>query len=128
MRRGAFALALVLSGCSGFTDPATRLAYDLENANGELGARDGARYTLLHAVPSAAGECEGPYKVQLDQVGAIIVWCYDEAGNTVSSHSTSYHRNFADTPRTIILDKPAGETLRIELVRRNGRAAIVGAS
>ena len=122
------AVALALSGCSGFTDPATRLAYDLEEASGELGPNEGARLTAVHATPSAAGECEGPYRVQLDQVGALFVWCRDARGATVSSHSTTYHGSYVDTPRTIMVDKPAGTPLRIELARRSGRATIVGAS
>ena len=55
-------------------------------------------------------------------VGALIVWCRDARGDTVSSHSTSYHRDYVDTARTIILDTPARAPLRIELVRRSGRA------
>jgi hypothetical protein len=62
--------------------------------------------------------------VQLDQVGAIIIWCYDTAGHTVSSHSTTYHSRFVNTPQTYLLDKPAGATLTIELERRHGRAVI----
>lgn len=115
--------ALLLGGC--FTDAATRLAYDIEAGAGRVGRADGARYTLVHRVPSSVGECIGPYRVQLDKVGAIIVWCKDAAGDaTVSSHSTSYHGRFVDTPETRIVDKPAKEALVIDLERRDGRIVI----
>lgn len=114
----------LLSGCDLFTDAATRIAYDIESATKELG-HEGDRYTLYHAVPSRRGECDGPYKVQFDEVGALIVWCKDEAGEVVASPGTSYHRRFVDTPETYILDKAAGETLVVELERRDGRAVIV---
>lgn len=114
---------LLLSGC--VTDAATRLAYDIEAAAGRVGRPDGARYTLVHRTPSNSGECVGPYKVQLDNAGLIVVWCKDATGDrTVSSHSTSYHRRFVDTPETHILDKPAGEALVIDLERRGGRVVI----
>ena len=116
------ALALLLAGC--LTDAATRLAYDLEAGAGRLGREDGASYTVVHRAPSKAGECEGAYRVQLDKVGAIIVWCKDSNDKTVSSHSTSYHGRFVETPATHILDKPAREALFIELERRGGRAVI----
>lgn len=113
-----------ITGCSGMTDAATRIAYDIEAGVDQLGEDDGAKYTIRHDTPSKSGECEGPYKAQFDKVGALIVWCYDAGGQTVSSHSTSYHRRFVDTPRTAIVDKPARATLSIDLERRDGRAVI----
>jgi hypothetical protein len=115
---------LLLVGC--FTDAATRLAYDIEAGAARIGKVNGDKFIIEHRAPSKAGECQGSYKVQLDKVGAIIVWCMDDTGaDVVSSHSTSYHARFVDTPRTYILDKQAGETLLIELERRGGRAVIV---
>lgn len=109
------------------TDAATRLAHDIEAGADRVGRADGARYTLVHRVPSSAGECVGPYRVQFDQVGAIIVWCKDATGDTtVSSHSTSYHARFVDTPEARIVDKPAKDALVIDLERRGGRVVIVG--
>jgi hypothetical protein len=114
---------LLLSGC--FTDAATRLAFDIEAAAGRVGRSEGSQYTLVHRTPSKSGECVGPYKVQLDHVGAIVIWCKDAtADKTVSSHSTSYHGRFVDTPETRILDKPAADPLVIELERRGGRVVI----
>jgi hypothetical protein len=114
---------LFLAGC--WTDPATRLAHDLESASGRVGASEGATLELVHRVPSKSGECTGAYRVQFDQVGALIVWCKDAAGQTtVSSHSTSSHRRHLDTPATIIVDKTAGAALVIQLERRGGRVRI----
>jgi len=103
------------TGCDVATDPATWLAYDLEA---------GATYSVQHNQPSKSGECIGPYKVQLDKVGALIIWCNDASGHTVSSHSTSYHARFVETPQTFTLEKPAGMALTIDLERRNDRAVI----
>jgi hypothetical protein len=117
-------LLATTAGCDVFTDAATRLAYDIEAGAGKLGREDGARYSIQHKTPSKSGECVGPYTVQFDKVGALIIWCKDAAGQTVSSHSTSYHARFVDTPKTYILDKQAGATLTIDIERRNGRAVI----
>jgi len=117
-------LMLLISSCGSFTDPATRIAYDIEESVKQLKKR-GDKYTLYHKTPSKTGECEGPYKVQFDKVGALIIWCNNEAGDTISSHSTSYHGRFVDTPETYILDKGAGETLVIELERHSNKAVIL---
>jgi hypothetical protein len=66
--------------------------------------------------------------VQLDKVGALIVWCKDMAGNTVASGSTTWHSRFIDTPQTHIVEKDAGTTLVIEIERRAGRAVVIDAS
>jgi len=129
MRGSRFLLLLaslaVATGCDILTDAATRIAYDIEAGAGRLGNDPGAHYRIDHKTPSKRGDCDGPYTVQLDKVGALIIWCKDAAGRTTASHSTSYHARFVDTPQTWILDKPAGATLAIELERRGGRAVIV---
>ena len=112
------------TGCDVATDPATRLAYDLEAGTGRLGREAGATYSIQHNMPSKSGECIGPYKVQFDKVGALIIWCNDATGHTVSSHSTSYHARFVETPQTYIVEKPAGTALTIDLERRIGQAVI----
>jgi hypothetical protein len=116
---------LLAAGCDGFTDPATRLAADIEAASNRLGGAAGATYTASHETPSKAGDCAGPYTVQFDRFGALIIRCRNAAGATVSRHSTTYHARFVDTQRTFILDKPSGSTLAIDLQRRNGRAVII---
>ncbi len=125
------AIALVvpaLAACGAFTDAATRIAHDIESQSGRLGALEGASLTIRHATPSKSGECTGPYKVQFDKVGALVLWCYDAAGATMSSHSTTYHARFVDTRETYIVGKPAAAVLTIRLERRNGRAVIVEVS
>jgi hypothetical protein len=54
----------------------------------------------------------------------MIVWCRDAAGETVSSHSTSSHARYVETPETYLVHKAAGETLIIDLERRGGRAVV----
>lgn len=125
-RVSLMATALIAAaGCDIATDPATRLASDIEAGADRLGNEDGANHTVHHATPSKSGECTGPYKVQLDQVGAMIIWCKDANGETVSSHSTSYHSKFVETPQTFLLDKNVGEALVIDLERRGSRAVVV---
>jgi len=124
-RFALYGVLATLAACGIGTDAATRLASDIEAGAGHLGSAPGARYTIADATPSKGGECTGPYTVQLDRVGALIVWCKDAAGHTVSSHSTSYHTRFVDTERTFLLDKPAGSTLAIDHERRGGRAVVV---
>lgn len=117
-------LIFPLAGC--FTDAATRLASDLESGAARVGPSEGARWTVTHRTPSKHGECEGDYTVQVDKVGAIIIWCKDRLGTTVvSSHSTTYHARFVDTPRTYLLEKKAGEPLAIELQRQHGRVVVI---
>ena len=118
------AVLALTAGCDAFTDAATRIANDIEVNENRLGKENGAKYSIQHHTPSAAGQCTGPYTVQFDRVGALINWCKDEKGNTVSSHSTTYHARFVDTPETYILDKPAGSTLTIDIERRGSRAVI----
>ena len=120
------AAAIAASACDFATDPATRLAYDIEAGADLLASDNGATFNIRHATPSKSGECTGPYKVQLDKVGALILWCKNAAGETVSSHSTSYHARFVEMPQTYLVDKEAGETLTLALERRGGRAVIVG--
>jgi hypothetical protein len=119
----AFVL-MSMAGCSVVTDAATRLANDIKDGASRLGGEDGAVHSVHHRTPSASGQCTGPYKLQLDKVGAIIIWCKDANGETVSSHSTTYHGRYVDTPATYLLDKEAGTTLIIDLERRGGRAVV----
>jgi len=124
LRITALVAILSLSGCDVFTDAATRLAYDIESAAKKL-KNHGDRFTLYHETPSKRGECSGPYTVQLDKVGALIIWCRDENGEVLSSPGTSYHRRFVHTPETYYLDMEAGETLIIDLEQKGSKAVIV---
>ena len=111
-------------GCDSFTDPATRLAYAIEGGVSNLKHQPGAQYLIEHHSPRDGDECAGPYKVQLDKVGAIIIWCLDATGSVETSHSTSYHARFVSTQETILLEKPAGSMLTITLERQEGLAVI----
>lgn len=124
LRMAALVAVFLSSGCDLFTDAATRLAYDIESAAKEL-KNHGDKFTLYHKTPSKRGECGGPYTVQLDKVGALVIWCKDENGKVRASPGTSYHRRFVQTPVTYYLDKAAGETLVIELERKGDKAVIV---
>jgi hypothetical protein len=125
---GPFLLVCLIlaTGCNVFTDPATRLAYGIEAGASQLGSVDGSTYSIQGLTPATSHECNGPYTVQLDKLGALIVWCTDAAGQTTASGSTSYHARFVDTPKTYIVNKPAGSTLTIDLERQHGHAIIVG--
>ena len=116
-------MSATIAACDILTDSATRLAYDIEAGVDDLGHESGATYSIQHT-PAEADECSGSYKVQLDKVGALIVWCKDASGSTVASGSTTYHSRYIDTPQTHILEKQAGTTLIVEIERRNGRAVV----
>ena len=75
--------------------------------------------------PSRAGQCDGPYRVQLDKVGAMIIWCKDTAGKTVSSHEYVFPR--AVRGHAAHLDRGQGRGAKRSsstLERRGGRAVI----
>jgi hypothetical protein len=63
------AATLAFAACGIATDPATRLAADLEDGADRLRPDDGATDSVHHATPSYPGQCDGPYKVQIDEVG-----------------------------------------------------------
>lgn len=122
---GGIALAcLILAGCS---DGATRLAYQIEAETAAFARAGESRATLVHRPLRRWGNgCAEAYKVQIDKVGALIIWCLDSrTGATTGSHSTSYHARFVDTPQTWIIEKKAGEALYIDLVKRGGKAEVV---
>ena len=119
-----FLIAVAGTGCDSFTDPATRLAYAIEGGVGNLRHKPGSEYLIDQFSPQAGDECAGAYKVQLDKVGAIIIWCMDASGAVESSHSTSYHARFVNTADTFLIEKPAGSALTVTLQRRDGLAVI----
>lgn len=116
--------ALLLCGCGGLTDPATRLGYQLESGASRLDAEESSSLVLGDLDPARGEECAGPYKVQLDQHGGLVIWCYDAQGNTVSSHSTSHHADHVAFARTFIFERPAGATFGVRLERSQGRAVV----
>ena len=68
-----FSFLALTAGCDAFTDAAIRIAYDIEAGAGHLGKEAGAIYSIRHKTPSKSGECVGPYMVQLDKVGALVI-------------------------------------------------------
>jgi len=55
----------------------------------------------------------------------LVIWCKNENDEVLSSHGTSYHRRFVQTPETYYLDKEAGDALVIELEQKGSKAVIV---
>ncbi len=115
---------LALSACNVLSDPATDLAYAIESEVNRLGQDEGSAYTIEYAPPTKWVEHGGTYTVQLDKVGALIVWYKDAGGKVTASGSTSYVARFVDIPRTYIVDKQGDSVLSIETRRQNGRAVI----
>lgn len=120
----ATCLLLSLAGCGALEDPGTRLGYAIERGAKHLPGDEGASYTIHYHPPKSLGEQGGSYAVQLDKVGALIVWYKDASGKVIESGSTSYHSRFVDTPHTWKLDKPGNAELDITLEREHGRAVV----
>lgn len=115
---------LLIPACGALSDPATRLAYAIERGVHELPADEGARYTIRYEPPDSLRKHGDTYTVQLDKVGALIVWYKDANGTVIDSGSTSYHARFVDTPRTYIVDEPGDAALNITIEREGGRAVV----
>jgi hypothetical protein len=116
-----------VSGCRYLTDGGTRVGFQLERGAGELGNNEGATYTVTGITPAISDDCTGPYRVQFDKVGGIVVWCYDNDSpdhHVVGGGSTSHSVPYVDTPRTWIIDKPAGAAISVDLQRSHGRPII----
>ena len=114
-----------VAACGAFEDPATRLAFAIERGAAHLPARDGARYTLRYRAPGRLRADGDSYSVQLDRVGALLVWYKDANGAVVDSGSTSYHSRYVETPRTYKVNKPSTSPLLIVFQRRGDRAVII---
>lgn len=126
-RQGSLLLfpLLLLVACSLLQDPATRLASAIEAGAGHLPRQEGSRYTIRYQPPAKLSARGFSYSVQIDKVGALIVWYKDAGGKVMESGSTSYHSRFVVTPRTYKIDKPGSSVLLIDLEREQGRAVIV---
>jgi hypothetical protein len=124
MKRHFIALlcCVFVAGCS---DGATRAAYQIESETASFQKSRDARHTIVHQpVRQWDNGCAGAYKLQMDKVGALIIWCYDSDGKTTNSHSTSYHARFVDTPQTWIVEKKSGESTAIELEKTSGKPRV----
>lgn len=115
-----------LGACDVFTDSATRLAFDIERGIGGLGRRDGDEYIIVHRPTLRTPGGDGRVRVQLDKVGALIVWYTAADGTVLESGATSFHSRFVDTPQTWIVERAEGMEFAIRVQRRSGRAVIIG--
>lgn len=122
------ALATLLAACSDFlTDGATRIAYEIESGAAAFKRSSAMSYSIKHVPQPSPEGCAGPYKLQLSERSALVIWCKDSSGsNVVASHTTTYHLNFVDVPQTYIVDKGAGEPTTIDLEKQGGRIVVVG--
>ncbi len=123
--RTLICLSMLLSACTGPSDPAARLAEDIKQATRQLAAQDGSRHTLIHRTPSKPGECAGPFNVQIDQSGLVFVWCKDEAtAETRTTHEGKLDSGITAMESFILSKRPA-EDLIIELARSQNKILIV---
>ena len=123
-------LTIIVSACHYLTDGGTRVGSQLEIGADKLADDEGSTYTVTGITPATSNDCYGPYRVQFDKVGAIIVWCYDNDSpdhHVVGGGSTTHAVAYVDTPKTWTIDKPAGATISVDLRRSHGRPAIVKA-
>ena len=126
-RPGSVAAALLLAGCMDLTDGATRLAHQIESEVAAFERSGANKTTITHQPVRQNGTgCGEDYRLQVDKVGAIIIWCLDsKTGATTGSHSTSYHARFVDSPQTWIVMKKKGETVAIDLQKQPGGKPVV---
>ena len=118
----------LLTACQYLTDGGTRVGSQLERGALGLPQDEGSTYTVTGITPAIRGDCTGPYRVQFDRVGGIVVWCYDDGSpghHVVGGGSTTHAARYVDTAKTWIIDKPAGATITADLQRRRGRPVIV---
>lgn len=107
------------------TDAATRLAADLREGAGNLGAAGGSRLVVRYHMKSWPEGCAGAYEVQIEE-RIVAVWCKAD-GKVQGSYTTSSH----SAPVTMTIDrrwllaKPAATPLVVTFERRQGKAAIV---
>jgi hypothetical protein len=117
-------LLVALAGCSFFEDAATSVAFQIERNTILLGRRDGSVRVVVHDARKRAGPEVREVAAQFDPVGLLVVWYYDQDGKAVASSSTSVIGKWVDIPERIIVRKPIGSPLRIELRRENSRIVI----
>lgn len=123
----AVLIALCILGCSFLEDAATSLAHDIERGVRQLESGEGSTHVIVHDASKRATADARTIKVQLDEVGALIVWYMDADGEVLESGSTTYLSRFVDIPETILVDKQIESPLSIEVQRRNGRAVVARA-
>jgi len=114
----AAAFTAALSHCSWFADPATSLVVVLEKGAAQLESSPSFKATIVH--PPNSSDCPGAYRVQLEQQGALTVWCE----GSPESHATLEHLKTVDVRDTATVDKKAGEPLSFELAKSAGKPVV----
>jgi hypothetical protein len=117
-------LSLSLVSC---TDAATRVAYDLEAGAKRFRKAPTVAAAVEHSPKVSPEGCPGGYTLQLSEESALLVWCQDSiAGPAVSSHTTTYHLNYVDVPRTLIIHKGRGQHVWLDLAKDGDRIVVTG--
>jgi hypothetical protein len=118
------AASLLLVSC---TDAATRVAYDIEAGAKRFRKAPTVVATVEHSPKARPEGCPGGYTLQLSEESALLVWCQDSiAGPSVSSHTTTYHLNYVDIPRTLIVHKGRGQHVWLDLAKDGDRIVVTG--
>jgi hypothetical protein len=107
MRRFVLVLCLAVgfAGCDFMTDAATRIAYDLEREAAALRRSGETTRTFTHKPKASPEGITGPYTVRLGRALSI------------SKYHTSYHSNFVEVPKALVVRKGEGEVFQIVLTR-----------
>lgn len=114
----------MLWGC---TDGATRIAYDIESGVAAFRRSSAASYSIRHVPEATPGGCGDAYSVQFSANSALVIWCRKPgSAEVLSSRTTTYHLRFVEVPRTMRLDKAAGEPTIIDLAKENAKVAVTG--
>ena len=116
--------SLTLVSC---TDAATRVAYDIEAGAKRFRKAPTVAATVEHAPKATPEGCPGGYTLQLSAESALLVWCQDSiAGPSLSSHTTTYHLNYVEVPRTLVIHKGRGQHVWLDLAKDGDRIVVTG--
>ncbi len=127
-------VALSPSGCSFMTDAATRLAADVSREAKILRDSPDRERTFEHVPASSPEGCAGAYTVKFQESlhhpqsgGAILVGCQGEEGFARQgySYSTTSHLHAVRVPAELIVEKAAGDAVRITLRKNGGTIDVV---
>jgi hypothetical protein len=109
------------------TDAATRVADDLEAGAKRFRKTATATATVEHSPKATPEGCPGGYTLQLSEESALLVWCQDSIGGpSVTSHTTTYHLNYVDVPRTLVIHKERGQHVWLDLAKEGDRIVVTG--
>ena len=123
-------LTFALSGC---TDVATRLAYDIEKATGELSNSNLEELELVHYPRRFPDGCKGSYEVQLYADSGEPIGRYIYSGLSVkcaeknNASSTNWYQRFVKVPKTLTVTKNSpDEPVWLRLRRTSTGIEIIG--